>query len=67
MSKEQSQGYSKVLISRAVQSVCESRVTLPSVIVPSTSMRSSLICAARFLSAGEILVTPAKETSRKTI
>src|SRR5271166_4565827 len=54
---------SKVLISRAVPSGCESRVTLPFVIVPSTSMRSSLICAARFLSAGEILETLAKEAS----
>ncbi len=56
---------SKVLISRAVPSVCESRVTLPSVMVPSTSMRSSLICAARFLSEGEILAKPAKKASRK--
>src|ERR1700751_921326 len=46
---------SKVLISRAEPSPCESRVTLPSVIVPSTSIRSTLICAARFLSAGEVL------------
>src|SRR5271165_2797617 len=54
---------SKVLISRAVPSGCESRVTLPSVIVPSTSMRSSLICEARFLSAAEILGTRTKEAS----
>src|SRR6266851_7415928 len=56
---------SKVLISRAVPSVCESRVTLPSVIVPSTSIRSSLICAARFLSAGEIVRVPARKTSQE--
>ena len=47
------------------QSVCESRVTLPSVIVPSTSIRSSLTCAARFLRAGGILAKPAKEASEK--
>src|ERR1700733_352979 len=58
---------SKVLISSALPSVCESSVTLPSVIVPSTSMRRSLICAARFLSAGEILGKPAKKASRKDV
>src|SRR3954447_8696984 len=49
---------SKVLISSALPSLCEARVTLPSVMVPSTSMSSNLTRAARFLRAGEIFRTP---------
>ena len=45
-------------------SVCDRRVTPPSVIVPSTSMSSSSICFARLLSAGEILRKLANEASR---
>jgi hypothetical protein len=38
-------------------------VTLPSVMVPSTSMSTTLICAARFLSAEEIFDERGKLTS----
>src|SRR5262252_3150855 len=54
---------SKILISSASSSVWDSRMTPPSVIVPSTSMRSTSICAARFLSAGEIFDKLAKRPS----
>src|SRR5256885_8232974 len=46
---------SNVFISRAVPSGCESRVTAPLVIVPSTSMRRTLICFARFATPAETL------------
>src|SRR5437879_4651797 len=56
---------SNVLISRAVPSFCESRVTPPSVSVPSTSMRSNLICAARFLSAAVSLGKSTNQASKR--
>src|SRR5215472_999521 len=52
---------SKVLISNALPSLCESKVTLPSVMVPSTSIRTTLIWLARFFNAGEILTGLANE------
>src|SRR5215467_9490579 len=49
---------SNVLTSSAVPSSCDSRITAPSVMVPSTSINSTLIRAARFWSAGEIWRMP---------
>src|SRR5271165_6957230 len=56
---------SNVLISSALPSGCESSATPPSVIVPSTSISSSLIFAARFLRAGVIFGTRANGSSIK--
>src|SRR5215471_16944619 len=52
---------SKVLISNALPSLCESKVTLPLVIVPSTSIKTTLIGLARFFNPGEILPSLANE------
>src|SRR5882724_812983 len=58
---------SKVLISIAEPSGCESNVTLPSVIVPSTSISTTFIFAARFFKAGEVLGVQATFPSRDIV
>src|SRR5580704_3932916 len=54
---------SKDFISRAVPSGWERRVTEPSVMVPSTSMMSTWIWAARFLREAEVFGRRAKQSS----